>query len=359
MKFAAAALSILHTISITAALRGNKNTHDDTIHGDNDLAMHVPVEAEGFGIDMMEEEFGARHSRYLTPANTLTKGTCDIIVVQVKDSSGDETPFNKEQILESFYEGDLSFKSIVEGCSYDNLNIEPSSQKPIIYEAGSLTPGVFDITIGTNVEDAKRDNVLANARIQMQKYYGWNWLNKFDIVIYCFPEGSTKSDGSNWGAASSTSKILMNGVYCTSIPALINQFGYMLGLDTSYEGDANVLDETGHMDGRTNTVGYVKRCYNAAKSYQLDWYIGQYGDFNELDLLNPTEPMSWGPATAVRLNGISKYKDDGSNGVNSFVSLRIENIGGDDYYIGYNYKDGINSETVNAENKITLYVSLL
>jgi len=358
MKFAATALSILHTISITTALRGNKNTHDDTIHGDNDLVMHVPVEAEGFGIDLMDEEFGARHSRYLTPANTLTKGTRDIIVVRVKDSSGAETPVNKEQILEIFYEDDLSFKSIVEGCSYDKLNIEPSSQKPTIYEADSLTPGVYDITIGTNVGGATRDNVLINARIEMKKYYGSNWLKKFDLVIYCLPEGSTKSDGSNWKAASATSEILMNGVSCTSIPALMNHFGYILGLDASYEGDANVPDKTGHMDYSTSTVKYVKRCYNAAKSYQLDWYTGQYGDFDELDLLNPTgfEPIIPShPATVVQLDGISKYKDDGSNGVNSFVSLRIENIGGDDYYIGYNYKDGINSETANAENKITIY----
>jgi hypothetical protein len=357
MKFAATALSILNTISITAALRGNKNTHDDTIHGDNDLAMQVPMEAEGFGIEIMDEDFGARHSRHLT-SYALAKGTLDTMVVRINDSSGDEPPYNEEEILESFYGDDLSFKSIVEGCSYNNLNIEPSSQKPNYYSsADPPIPGVYDITIGTKVEGATRDIVLSKARTEMQEKYGWNYLNKFDVIIYCFPEGSTRSDGSNWSAAGSGNDMILNGDYCTSIPALMFQFGLILGLDTSYEGDTNVVDTIGHMDGRINLVGYNKRCYNAVNSYQLDWYTGQYGDFNEFDLLNPTglEPVSWGPATQIQLYGISKYKDDGSNGVNSFVSLRIENIDGDDYYIGYNFKNGINSETANAENKITIH----
>lgn len=103
---------------------------------------------------------------------------------------------------------------------------------------------------------------------------------------------------------------------------------------------------------------WPRKCYNAAKNYQLGWYDLQKASVNPLSLE--------GGVQSFVLNGIDEYRKDGtSNG--ELVALRIGNepkvalIGGNevhtgvDYYVGYNRRSGANIETNEGGDKINVY----
>jgi hypothetical protein len=76
-------------------------------------------------------------------------------------------------------------------------------------------------------------------------------------------------------------------------------------------------------------------CFNAAKSWQSQWYVDK------------SIEMSSG-CQAVRLSGIADYSDTPNN-----LLVRIDR-GGDDLFIAFNAKKGINSGTVEAGNQVTV-----
>jgi hypothetical protein len=361
MKFLVTAISILLTTSIAAAaalLRGKESHDHATIQEDNiDLVRESGTEE--FVIDTMGQQ-----SRHLaTDVTYKTKGTFNTVVIRVTDAAGIEPPVSEEIMRLRFYSDLFSFKKTLEGCSYDNVEIKPATGSGLVSNTDDVlisAPGFIDMTIDMIVDGELLIRPIESARRKMEQAYN-NYLDEFDLLIYCFPAGSVRSLESlntDWTIASSNNaqNIYMNGDYCGDIPRLMKHFGYNMGLETSYGTDTETKDKTGFMTSSDKTYNYEpNRCYNAAKSYQLDWYTGYYRDYTEFDLLNPSNGVVYDGIEykAVTLVGFTQYEADGSN-VDSVVSLRLPNVWGNDYYLGLNHNSGINSDTLQAENEVTL-----
>jgi len=325
MKFVATALSVLLTTSIATALRGKQQDHANTSD-----SLSVPEIADGVLIDVMNEEFGARHSRHL---EMKTPGTLNLLVVQVIDGNG-EVALSTAEMLNEFYGGNKydSFKRVIEGCSYNKLEILQPQE--------GIVELIIDDAIakGGNFEkDFLQNKKMATMRSDYE--------NDFDLIVVCIPEGSKKNSAtSDWQLSYYDGVLFQNGDYCGDVPQLMWIVGqHFLDLGFSGTEDSKYGDLTGHMGLIINggdDKDSSRRCYNAANSYQLDWYTGKYASFNQLDLLNQSQE--------IFLNGVSMYKEEGKAYEIGLISVRIEHegdSGGKDWYIGYNYKQGINEDT--------------
>jgi hypothetical protein len=81
-------------------------------------------------------------------------------------------------------------------------------------------------------------------------------------------------------------------------------------------------------------------CFNPAKSWQLGWYN---------DKRTTVDLILNGGTFSGSLVGIADYQSAG----NRFVNVKVEN-GDTDLFIGFNLKQGINSGTLEAANKVTI-----
>ena len=76
-------------------------------------------------------------------------------------------------------------------------------------------------------------------------------------------------------------------------------------------------------------------CFNGAKSWQTGWYS------DKTAVVNPGENCF-----EDDVYGISKYGDPTSE----VVLVKINDQSATDFYVAFNFKDGINSQTVEAGN---------
>jgi hypothetical protein len=88
-------------------------------------------------------------------------------------------------------------------------------------------------------------------------------------------------------------------------------------------------------------------CFNAAKSYATEWYSDNNGHL----ALTPIK-------RAIELVGIDDYLngdfDSGGQNQEAAVIVRMQRSSGDDFYMMYNRKKGVNSEVVMGGDKVTI-----
>ena len=120
------------------------------------------------------------------------------------------------------------------------------------------------------------------------------------------------------------------------------QIGHNLGF--AHSGEAQAYDDQTGMMGYSysNSNGPIM-CFNGAKSWQTRWYTDKETKVG----------ASTGNDAACfegQLHGIANYDDASA----SMVLIKIEGNSGNDHYIAYNRKDGINSGTVEGGNTVTV-----
>jgi hypothetical protein len=136
-----------------------------------------------------------------------------------------------------------------------------------------------------------------------------------------------------------------------------SSIGHSLGLGHSGEftGTDSVKvygDQQGMMGFSYNSDDFPIMCFNPAKNWQLGWYESKQISINpETDLLGVI-----GEKTEFILNGIDDYDYADINDCdNKYVVMKIENpTSSYDYYIGYNKRSGINSQTQESANQVTI-----
>lgn len=134
---------------------------------------------------------------------------------------------------------------------------------------------------------------------------------------------------------------------------LIFQILYFSSLGHSGEGSSNgteaYLDQQGIM-GISYGKDDQRLCYNPAKSYQLGWYDDKVKTINPL-ARDSDDSIGQTGMSLFTMNGVSDYEKNDD----ALIVLRLEqNTSGKDFYIGYNRKDGINIDTPEDGDKITI-----
>eukprot|EP00957_Ditylum_brightwellii_P018194 1371120-Ditylum_brightwellii.AAC.1 len=164
--------------------------------------------------------------------------------------------------------------------------------------------------------------------------------------MFCVPKGTLSLTlNKNWvGFALTNSKFsFLNDEWCSSVTVQMHEVGHNLNLGHSgQEGEGEYQDKQGVMG-----VSYKKddqfMCFNPAKNFQLGWYEDQSETFDGLNKPNPVRLYT--------LNGVSDYKKNPEG----LISLWLDQVNqNEDYYIGFNRHSGMNKETEEDRNRVTI-----
>jgi len=183
----------------------------------------------------------------------------------------------------------------------------------------------------------------------------------FDLVLYCFPPGT-----GDWVAYAFVNHkfSFYNNKWCSSVSSQLHEVGHNMGLghsgqyewessSTDEDGDGEVAEELkykGYADA-SGVMGFTysrddqQICFNAAKSFQLQWYADQS------TTLNPLGGTDDQARNKFVFNGVTDYRRNDK----ALVVLRLEQLKKEpDYYIGYNRKHGIHRDTMEDPDRITI-----
>jgi hypothetical protein len=301
--------------------------------------MYLPSDAKMEVKTIRDRDLQKSNKRNLS-AKTI--GTLNTIMLRVIDSNGNGPTHSLEQLLNDVFEDESCLKSQYEACSYNKLKIQP-------YSDSKVTNGVYDLEVDFDFTQAPDRTMLLNqARKEFDAQFGSiNDKDKFDIVMFCMPPG----EESNWGAFAYVNHpvSVYSNDWCGFVSAQMHEVGHNLNLEHSGEEEV-VMDEYSQYQDATGFMGtsYSKddqqMCFNPAKNWQLGWYEDQSQTIDPLDNTND-------PVRRFLLNGVADYQQNPE----ALVVLRLEQDAMvSDYYIGYNRKTGINADTGEDGDMVTI-----
>ncbi len=263
--------------------------------------------------------------------SSKTMGNLKTIMVRIIDNQNRQPTKSISDLRNDVFLDSSCLKSQMEGCSHGKVTIAP--------HGGT---GVFDLHVDHDLAESNNGDVLHNkAFLAFQAQFGDPFdTSKFDLVMFCNPPQYTQIAGA-WGQVNGPISNYADD-WCSSVAGQMHEVGHNLGLEHSGEGGDQYGDTSGYM-GSTSQNDDHSMCFNAAKSFQLGWYNDKSLSFNPLNQNNPVR--------RVTLNGVVDY---GKN-PNALITVRLEETNkASDYYIGYNRKAGLNSQTSENADMVTI-----
>ena len=189
-------------------------------------------------------------------------------------------------------------------------------------------------------------------------------LTSFDHVIVCIPPG-TLLNGRKWAAYVRPkpymyqSISLYNDKKCSSVSMGIHEIGHSLGLNHAEQMSTEHFswynyswsqDGTGQM-GTARGAG-KRRCFNAAKSWQLGWYSDQSKRINPFldapysSIMTGIEAVAGDDAAVARSVAINDVYGSSANSIAVANSVAVEKnvliqipTATHNFYIAYNHRE--------------------
>ena len=273
-----------------------------------------------------------RHLEQVVPRT----GTLKALMIRVTDKNNNAPEWSLDELRGDVFDEDRSLKSQIEGCSYDQLRIEPFvGHTPSNYY---IDNGTLEMTMDYDVFSDQGD-IGMEATIAAYELLGDLEDPMFGLIMFCLPSGR---DNFAAYAYLNGKNSYYEGDYCRSVAVQQHEVGHNLNLEHSGEtGEGEYGDGTGSM-GSIPWGDDPRVCFNAQKSYQLQWYADQVESINPIDGTG-----SWNYV----LNGVADYQKN----ENALVVLRLEQTDFvQDYYVNYNLAEGINSAVVEDPNKVII-----
>lgn len=222
----------------------------------------------------------------------------------------------------------VNLKSQYDECSYGQLTFEP-------FDEGN---GVIEVTLKANVAGRDRRDVEAMMTSAAIEQMG-SLPDQFDHVMYCMPPGT-----GSWIAYAYVGAWLSiyNDDWCQQLSTQVHEVGHNMKLAHSGTYDDPYADRSGMMGFSYKLDDSPRQCFNPAKSYQLGWYNNCVIDWN------PLAQGTWNGNVV----GVVDY-DANSNSQTCIIRIpRPTN--GQDLYVGYNRKKGMNSEVMANGDQVTI-----
>ena len=331
---------------------------------EGETKMYIPHDAI-FQVVRTKPDEETETRRNLANSGPAKTGTLTTLVIRIIDAQGVAPNPSVAQLENDVFDDAVSLKTQYDACSYGKLQIEPfrgvigSIRKQITVSNGVVDVQVNDFYTATNNNrGALQTAAFKAANEQLGGDLSTNSNNsKFDLVMFCFPPGT-----GDWLAYAFAGRkfSFYNNEWCSSVSAQLHEVGHNLGLAHSGENEPGenltpkYSDQSGMM-GSSYSDDDTSMCFNPAKNYQLGWYDDKVQTIDPL----VSEDNNDNAMRLFTLNGVSDYDYDYDNDKNALIVLRLEQTASlgqllPDYYIGYNRKDGINKDTKEDPNMVTI-----
>jgi hypothetical protein len=239
--------------------------------------------------------------------------------------------------------------NVFRDCSFGQLTIVPA-------QGNGVKDGVGDLVINRNIGSSLDDDLLNTLSTQLEAQFD---TSGFDHHVYVIPPGT---GGWSAGAFIGGYQAYFNDLKIIYVSSQVHELSHNIGMGHSSVAGASgehaeYEDQSGfvstldllfwvlfhyvvltmlvlQMGFSYDQVDYPKMCFNGQKSWEFSWYQQR------------SKEISPGSRFVGRLNA---FVDFGTTLFGDYVVLKVSDI-----HIIYNSQKGINSQTNEAENKITL-----
>jgi hypothetical protein len=321
-------------------------------------------EIEMAGTPMLSNARDGSNRRQLSKA---VEGDVSVLIVRVIASNG-STSSSIQDLTNSILGNDpknpdpVTLKSQYSGCSHGKLNIVEARDRD--GETAQIRGGGTTISVSVSTDDG--DTKMRNAITQeLNSQFGVDRPDELAMhVMYCLPpdtmEGLAYAFINSWNS-------VYDDKWCMKVSAQVHEIGHNLGLSHSNENGESYKDQSGMVSlvdlvfyftffvlipctysinflFRTLQMGYSynkdnspKMCFNAAKSWQLGWYTKRHAT---VDISNPSY-----------IGKLASIVDDPDE-IGHPMLIKLVSLDGNDCYINFNLKAGVNAETEEGGNQV-------
>jgi hypothetical protein len=243
-------------------------------------------------------------------------GTMKIVVVRI--TCGSKVVSNSlETIKSDVFSDAVCLKSQMAACSNGALTIEPGPND------GAIEVSISDCgseSAARNAATSVLTGILGKSPDSISNTY----------FMYCMPPGIGWT-GIAYAYVNSWLSVY-NDKWCGYVSAQVHEIGHNINLAHSGEGSLTYGDQTGFM-GYSYGLDDQQMCYNAANMYQLGW----------LDVVNEYTSRPSGSFTLV----------GHTNFGGGLQAIRLRGTpSGQDTYVWFNHKTGINVDTREGANQV-------
>lgn len=269
------------------------------------------------------------------------------LVLAVRVVATDSSPNSTLAQIRNFIFGTsgdvVNLKERFQSCSYGELLMDPYNGTTV--KGRIVTTGAYQVSVAASARGVE-ERTLVNAAISQLNAQLGDLPSQFDHVMFCIPPGTVRSGSTSWGAYANLNSWMSvyNNQWCNYADAQVHEIGHNLNLYHSSEGTEEYGDRTCMM-GNGGTLDTVRMCYNAAKSAQLDWYSRR----------STTLDFSRRGGFNGQLIGVNSYQHPSSAGKYVYVKVLGRPYSQPDVFVGFNLAAGINANTFEAINQVTVY----
>lgn len=266
-------------------------------------------------------------------------GTKTVVAVRVVASGGAynaATPAGLSDDVFGTGSDTFNLKSAYEGCSHDQLTINPGGA------ANGIVDGVVTITVDTAATSGN-DGVMRNAVTDAIKaQFGVSHpTNIADHWMYCLPPGVM--GGIAYAFVNSWMSVYSNQ-WCNYPSAQVHELGHNFNYAHSNEGSTNYADQSGMMGYSYSQDEGPVMCFNAAKSWQTGWFNSKRVNMN----------IGGSAATDNCFETDITGQADYDAALSQTILVKMNRSSGRDLFLMYNKKTGVNSGTVEGGNTVMI-----
>ena len=272
------------------------------------------------------------------------EGNKSVLAVRVVASDG-ATAIDETTLSNSMYGNGVDTVNMVsqyKACSYGKFNVVKAPNR----NGGNATISNGVVTISLpSISIAQGHGTFRNALTrELNQVFGVDHPDKLaDYGIYCLPVGTYSPDGTDNGIAYAYINnwlSIFNDDWCESVSLQMHELGHNLNLGHSFENGVVYEDQSGIMGASYPNKNGPRFCFNAAKSWQTGWYRDKSITINSGGANNTCFDGI--------LHGVADYP------IATTVLLKIVNGSGNEYYVNFNARKGLNLGTQEAGNQVTV-----